>query len=88
MVCLINTGIHGIVSELSKLMEIEPLVVIVKNRICSVCNGNRKAKLIRQYKPIIEQWNDIHFLTLTVSAQPHQDLNKWMTGMIKAFEKI
>lgn len=44
--------------------------------------------MINRYMPIIEQWKDIHFLTLTVKAQPHQNLNKWMGGMIKAFEKI
>lgn len=42
--------------------------------------------MINRYKPIIEQWKDIHFLT--VKAQPNSNLNKWMGGMIKAFEKI
>ena len=36
-----------------------------KNRFCSVCNGNRKAKLIRLYKSIIELWQEPYFLTLT-----------------------
>lgn len=36
-----------------------------KNRFCNVCNGNRKAKLISQYMPIIEQWDEPYFLTLT-----------------------
>jgi len=44
--------------------------------------------MINRYKPIIEQWKDIHFLTLTVKAQPNLNLNKWMARMIKAFEKI
>ena len=36
-----------------------------KNRICSVCNANRKAKMINQYKPIIEKWKKPYFVTLT-----------------------
>ncbi len=59
-----------------------------KNRFCLVCVSIRKADMINRYKPEIEKWPDIHFLTLTVKAQPHQNLNKWMGGMIKAFEKI
>jgi len=59
-----------------------------KNRFCLVCVSIRKADMINRYKPIIEHWSNIHFLTLTVKAQPYQNLNKWMGGMIKAFDKI
>ena len=38
------------------------------NRFCSVCSGNRKAHLINQYLPIINQWSEPWFLTLTRTA--------------------
>lgn len=59
-----------------------------KNRFCLVCLSIRKADMINKYKPIIEKWPDTHFLTLTVKSQPHQNLNKWISGMLKAFAKI
>jgi len=59
-----------------------------KNRCCSICVSIRKADLINRYKPIIETWTDIQFLTLTVKSQPHSNLNNWMGGMIKAFKII
>ena len=59
-----------------------------KNRWCSICVANRKADLINKYHPVLNTWSDIHFLTLTVKAQPHQNLNKWIGGMIKALSKI
>ncbi len=59
-----------------------------KNRFCLVCLGIRKADMINRYYPIIEKWKQPHFLTLTVKAQPNQNLQKWMDGMKKALTKI
>jgi len=37
-----------------------------KNRWCMVCNRIRTAQLINAYQPIISEWQDKHFLTLTI----------------------
>jgi hypothetical protein len=39
-----------------------------KNRFCTHCCGIRKAELINRYLPILNEWEDPYFLTLTVKA--------------------
>lgn len=41
-----------------------------KNRICAVCCSIRKAEMINAYLPIIKEWEDPHFVTLTVKSVP------------------
>lgn len=59
-----------------------------KNRFCTLCSSIRKAEIINKYYPLIQQWEDPHFVTLTIKAQPLRNLNKFMKGMIIAFNRI
>jgi len=59
-----------------------------KNRFCTICCAIRKADTINRYYPIISQWPDVHFVTLTVKACKAQDLNKNIRRMFRAFELI
>lgn len=59
-----------------------------KNRFCTVCCAIRKADTINRYYPIISQWEDVHFVTLTVKACKAEKLNRWIYGMLRAFELI
>jgi len=59
-----------------------------KNRFCTVCCAIRKADTINRYYPIISQWPDVHFVTLTVKACKAQDLDKRIWRMFRAFELI
>lgn len=59
-----------------------------KNRFCTICCAIRKADMINRYYPSISQWNDVHFVTLTVKSCKEKSLNKWIYGMFRAFELI
>ena len=59
-----------------------------KNRFCTICNAIRKADMINRYYPVISQWEDVHFVTLTVKSCKEDKLNLWIYGMIRAFELI
>ena len=59
-----------------------------KNRFCTLCASIRKAEIINRYLPTIQLWDDPYFVTLTIKAQPLRNLNKFMKGMIIAFNKI
>ncbi len=36
-----------------------------KNRFCTYCCGIRKAELIKKYLPVLQNWNEPYFVTLT-----------------------
>jgi len=59
-----------------------------KNRFCTVCCAIRKAEIINKYYPILKQWENPYFVTLTVKAIKAKNLNKWVFGMNKAFSII
>ncbi len=59
-----------------------------KNRFCTMCCAIRKADTINRYYPTISQWDDVHFVTLTVKACKADNLNRWIYGMNKAFKLI
>ena len=59
-----------------------------KNRFCTVSCAIRKADTINRYYPIISQWPDVHFVTLTVKACKAEDLDKRIWRMFRAFELI
>jgi hypothetical protein len=59
-----------------------------KRRWCTACAAIRKAEMINKYLPVMQDWSDMHFLTLTVKAKPKQSLQKWVDGMFRAFDKI
>jgi hypothetical protein len=39
-----------------------------KNRFCTSCCSIRKAELINKYFPLIQQWQEPYFVTLTLKA--------------------
>lgn len=59
-----------------------------KSRLCSTCNGIRKAQLLNRYYPELSKWKGAYLVTLTVVAQPERNLAKWIKGMYKAFNRI
>lgn len=59
-----------------------------KNRFCTTCNGIRKATLINQYKPILSNWEDPHFLTLTTKSCKSNELESQIAMQKKEFNKI
>jgi len=59
-----------------------------KNRICTVCSAIRKAEIINKYLPILETWEDCHFLTLTIKAIPAKQLPRYCKGLPKVFQQI
>ena len=59
-----------------------------KNRFCTICNAIRKADIINRYYPVISQWDDVQFVTLTVKACKEEELNRRIYRMLKAFELI
>jgi hypothetical protein len=59
-----------------------------KNRFCTICNAIRKADMINRYYTVISQWEDVQFVTLTVKACKEEKLNRWIYGMLRAFELI
>lgn len=59
-----------------------------KNRFCTVCASIRKAQKINEYLPVIEQWPEPYFVTLTVKSVKVRSLKKVMRGMIRGFQLI
>lgn len=59
-----------------------------KNRFCPTCSNIRKAQEIEKYKPIIENWDEPYFVTLTVKACAKNKLNATIKAMFKAFRNI
>lgn len=58
------------------------------NRICAVCNGNRKAEMINNYLPIVQKWPDPHFITLTAKSCPAKILYARIRNTKRAFKII
>ena len=59
-----------------------------KNRWCMVCNSIRTAKLIKQYKPVLDSWDDKYFVTLTVRNCIGLDLENTLGGMAATIRQI
>ena len=59
-----------------------------KNRFCTLCNSIRKAEMINKYYPIMRDWEEPYFLTLTVKACKANQLNGYINSMLKTFQKI
>ena len=59
-----------------------------KNRFCTLCCSIRKAEIINKYLPIIKEWQEPYFVTLTVKSCKADKL-KIMTGkVLQGFSKI
>ncbi len=59
-----------------------------KNRFCMVCCSIRKARIINRYLPVISQWEDPHFVTLTARAVPEAKLKTWFALFDRGFRLI
>jgi plasmid rolling circle replication initiator protein Rep len=59
-----------------------------KNRICTVCSGNRKAEMINKYLPILNQWKEPYFVTLTITSAPLKRLSALMKAMNRGLNLI
>lgn len=59
-----------------------------KSRFCTVCLAIRKANKINRYYPVISQWPDVHFVTLTVKSCRAEKLDEWIWRMGRAFGLI
>ena len=59
-----------------------------KNRYCTLCCSIRKATIINKYLPVIENWEDPYFVTLTAKSLSSKNLHKRMKDMNRGFRKI
>lgn len=59
-----------------------------KRRWCTACAAIRKAEMINKYLPVMQNWQGLYFLTLTVKSKKKQSLKKWIDGMFRAFDII
>jgi len=53
-----------------------------------VCNRIRTAVLINTYKPVLDLWDDKHFITLTIPNVPVDRLSSAIDGMEAEFRKV
>ena len=59
-----------------------------KNRFCTLCCSIRKAEITNKYLPVLKTWDEPYFVTLTIKSPSLRNLNKFMQGMITAFQRI
>lgn len=59
-----------------------------RNRFCTLCCANRKAEMINKYYPIMKDWKEPYFLTLTVKSCKAHQLKGYINSMLKTFQKI
>lgn len=59
-----------------------------KNRICTLCLANRKAEMIRKYLPVLSQWENPYFLTLSVKSCKGHRLKDYFLNIKKAIKNI
>lgn len=59
-----------------------------KNRFCTVCSAIRKAEMINKYYPVLSQWEEPYFVTLTVLTCKAHSLEKRIRQVLRAFELI
>jgi Replication protein len=59
-----------------------------KNRFCTLCCSIRKAEIINKYHPVMKNWQDPYFVTLTVKSCKANQLDKYIKSMQKTFRQI
>ncbi len=59
-----------------------------KNRFCTLCCSIRKAELINKYYPVMKNWEEPYFLTLTVKACKADKLKLYIKKFIQGFKRI
>ena len=56
-----------------------------KTRFCTLCLSIRQAKILNRYLPVIKDWEDPRFITLTAKAVKIDKLEWWINCIQKAF---
>lgn len=59
-----------------------------KNRFCTLCCSIRKAEIINRYYPVIKDWEEPHFVTITIKAVKEGKLKSRVNAMIRGFRRI
>jgi Replication protein len=59
-----------------------------KNRYCTLCCCIRKANIINRYLPVIQNWEEPYFVTLTIRSVPMHKLKPVINSMQKGFTRI
>lgn len=59
-----------------------------RSRICSICNGVRKAELIRKYLSVVQTWERPYFVTLTAKSVPAKGLYTRLRDMNRGLKLI
>ncbi|WP_281634603.1 protein rep [Flavobacterium luteolum] len=59
-----------------------------KNRFCTLCCSIRKAEIINKYLPIIKEWQEPYFVTLTVKSCKANRLKVMIGKVLQGFSKI
>jgi plasmid rolling circle replication initiator protein Rep len=59
-----------------------------KNRFCTLCCSIRKAYILNKYLPIIQQWEEPYFVTLTMKSVPAKLLKQRIANTLRAFRII
>lgn len=65
-----------------------PKIYHCKNRFCVQCARNRTGTLINQYDPIIKQWQEKQFVTLTIPNVSALELEQSLKAMSKTIALI
>lgn len=59
-----------------------------KNRFCTLCCSIRKAEIINKYLPIIKEWQEPYFVTLTVKSCKANRLKVMIGKLLQGFSII
>lgn len=59
-----------------------------KNKFCTVCLCIRKAEILNKYLPILKDWKDAYFVTLTIKAIPNKRLSQLVSKLIQGLQRI
>jgi hypothetical protein len=59
-----------------------------KNRFCTLCCSIRKAEIINKYLPIIKEWQEPYFITLTIKSCKANKLKLMTSKVLQGFSKI
>lgn len=59
-----------------------------KTRFCVQCNRNKTATLINEYLPVVENWKEKQFVTLTIPNVVESELKEAIEEMTKVFSQV
>ena len=66
----------------------KPQVQRCKTRFCVQCNRNKTATLINDYLPVVENWKEKQFVTLTIPNVVESELKLAIEEMTKVFAQV